>query len=160
MNQLEIKPASLADLAVIQQLARKTISDCYRPYLGDTTVDWFLESGGADEELEVNLGKCDILLENKQPVGLVICIDNLIHLIMVDSRRHRKGLGSSLLSHCEAKLSVAGYKQLRVEIFKNNKQALNFFLKNNWKVIKESQEDMFGFVKITMQKNIIPQHAH
>lgn len=160
MNTLEIKPATKSDLEAMQQLARRTISDCYRPYLGDKTVDWFLESGGADQELELNLDNCDILLKNSSPVGLAICLENLIHLIMVDSTCHRMGFGSSLLAHCEAKMFTAGYEQIMVETFKNNKQALNFFLKNNWQIVKENPEDMFGFVKVVLQKIFIPTPTH
>ncbi|MEZ9395431.1 hypothetical protein AB4393_01045 [Vibrio splendidus] len=46
-----IRKAKASDLASIQELARDTINACYRSFLGDEGVDWFINSSESDKEV-------------------------------------------------------------------------------------------------------------
>lgn len=46
-----IRPATEEDLGTLQALARRTIDACYRGFLGDEAVDWFIGSGASDSHV-------------------------------------------------------------------------------------------------------------
>ncbi|MGW4635274.1 hypothetical protein [Nocardia sp. NPDC004415] len=50
-----IRPATGPDLDALQALARRTIDTCYRGFLGDEAVDWFVGSGASDEHVRGHL---------------------------------------------------------------------------------------------------------
>ena len=154
IDNLEIKIATINDLPQIQQLAKQVMSDCYRSYLGDKMVDWFIESGGIDEELAANLENCSILCNKQEGIGFSLIQQHTIQLIMVATHFQRKGYGSLLLNHCESILSKQKYHTIQVETFRNNTQATSFFKKNGWEIIYESEKDIFGFVRVLLEKQI------
>lgn len=61
MADMLIRKAQTDDLPIIQQIARRTIDQRYRPFLG---VDGFINSGDSDKELEKFLEHCDVLLHD------------------------------------------------------------------------------------------------
>ena len=115
MNNIQIHKASLEDLPIIQEIARNTIDKCYRSFLVNEGVDWFINSGESDKELETNLSNCDVLLQDNSIVAFTIYFDDLIHLMMVDANLQRNGLGSKLLSHSEGQLFNQGNSIIRLE---------------------------------------------
>jgi hypothetical protein len=64
MTDIQIRKAQAADLPAMQEIARRTIDKCYRSFLGDEAVDWYINSGESDKELEKHLDDCDVLLSN------------------------------------------------------------------------------------------------
>ncbi|MFT5726762.1 MAG: GNAT superfamily N-acetyltransferase [Desulforhopalus sp.] len=153
MNSIQIRKATLEDLRIIQEIARETIDKSYRPFLGDNLIDWFLSSGGSDEELENQIDNCDVLILDTSIAAFTIYFDDLIHLIMVDVALHRNGLGSKLLTHSETQLYNHGNSVIHVETFGGNQQAVNFFKKNNWSVVRRDEDKENGFVRIFFEKN-------
>lgn len=153
MSNIEIRKATIEDLRIIQEIARETIDKSYRPFLGDSLVDWFLSSGGSDDELENQLDNCDVLLLDTYIAAFTIYFDDLIHLMMVDVALHRNGLGSKLLAHSETQLYNHGNKVIRVETFEGNQQAIKFFKKNNWPVVRREEDKENGFVRVFFEKH-------
>lgn len=149
---IAIRKAEVADLPRVQEVARRTIDKCYRSFLGDQGVDWFINSGQADREQEQGLSHCDVLLDDGTIVGFSIYFTDLIHLMMVDVRHHRSGLGSRLLSHCEGQLFAGGNKILRLETFDGNIQAINFYNKHGWTPVGEAEDEEHGFVRVFFEK--------
>ena len=47
----------------MQEIARRTIDKCYRSFLGDEGVDWFINSGEADKELQKYINNCDVVIQ-------------------------------------------------------------------------------------------------
>ncbi len=149
---IHIRKAEVEDLPVMQGLARKTIDKCYRSFLGNEGVDWFINSGESDKELQHHLGNCDVLLKDDTIVAFSICFENLIHVMMVDVDLHRSGLGSILLSHSEKKLSKKGHSTIRLETFEGNNQAISFYKKNNWIVTNKQEDKDHGFIRVFFEK--------
>ncbi|QTA86105.1 GNAT family N-acetyltransferase [Desulfonema magnum] len=106
MNTIQIRKAKIADLPKMQETARRTIDKCYRSFLGDDSVDWFINSGESDNELRKYIENCDVLLKDNSIVAFTIYFKDLIHLMMVDVDLHRMGIGSQLLAYSENQLFI------------------------------------------------------
>jgi len=155
MKELKIRKAQKRDLRTIQNIAKNTIDRCYRSFLGDEGVDWFIYSGESNKELETNLDNCDVLLINNSIVAFTIYFKNLIHLMMVDVNFHRIGIGSKLLAHSENQLLRQGKSIIRLETFEGNHQAINFYKKNGWCIINKKKDEKYGFVRVYFEKSLI-----
>lgn len=153
MSNIKIRQANHQDLRVIQEIARGTIDKSYRSFLGDKLVDWFLSSGESDKELEIQLVNCDVLLVDTSIAAFTIYFDDLIHLMMVDVYLHRTGLGSKLLAHTETQLFNSGNTLIRVETFEGNQQAINFYKKNGWSIVRTQEDKENGFVRVFFEKH-------
>jgi GNAT superfamily N-acetyltransferase len=150
MSDIQIRKAEAGDLVDMQEIARRTIDKSYRAFLGDEAVDWFINSGESDKELEGQMEDCDVLLKENKIVA--IYFRDLIHLMMVDVRLHRRGIGSRLLAHCEKRLFAWGNTIIRLETFEGNHQAINFYIKNGWSVVGRQEDKEHGFVRVCFEK--------
>ncbi len=45
MSDINIRKAQTDDLPIMQDIAKRTIDKCYRSFVGDEGVDWFINSG-------------------------------------------------------------------------------------------------------------------
>ena len=152
MSRTRIRKAEPPDLPEMQEIARRTIDRCYRSFLGDEGVDWFISSGESDRELRSQMDPCDVLLKDGEVVAFTIYLDDLIHLMMVDAPLHRSGLGSQLRAHSERKLFTRGHSTIRLETFKGNQQAINFYLKNGWVTVGEEKDKEHNFIRVLFEK--------
>lgn len=129
-----IRPASGEDLDDLQALARRTIDTCYRAFLGDEVVDWFIGSGASDAHVKNHLERgvvhCLISQEGRI-IGFSILDGPTIDLMMVDPDHHRRGLGRLLLQHAEAAL-LAQHSTIRLESFADNAAANSFYEACGW----------------------------
>jgi ribosomal protein S18 acetylase RimI-like enzyme len=148
-----IRKAELNDLPMIQEIARRTIDKCYRPFLGDDGVDWFINGGESDKELEKHIDNCRVLLHDTYIRGFSIFFDDLIHLMMVDVNFHRKGLGKQLLAYSENELFESGNTILRLETFEGNHQAISFYKNNGWNETKRKKDEEFEFIRVYFEKH-------
>jgi len=123
-----------ADLAALQALARRTIDASYRAFLGDEAVDRFITSGASDEHVETQLhrGHLHCMEAGGELVGLLILDGPTIDLMMIDVRRHRRGMGTVLLGHAE-ELLFARYEWARLESFADNEPANAFYAACGWR---------------------------
>ena len=152
MSDIQIRKACADDLPRMQEIARRTIDKCYRAFLGDEGVDWFIDSGESDRELQKHIENCDVLLEENAIVAFAIYFEDLIHLMMVDVGLHRSGLGSRLLSHCESRLFARGHATIRLETFEGNHQAIDFYAKNGWSVTTKQKDKEHDFIRVLFAK--------
>lgn len=148
-----IRRARATDLPLIQSIARRTIDKCYRAFLGDDGVNWFINSGESDRELQKHIDSSDVLIKENMPVAFAIYFDDLIHLMMVDVDLHREGFGSQLLAHCEQQLFHRGHVTIRLETFEGNQQAINFYKRNDWIVTGKQEDESYGFVRVYFEKD-------
>lgn len=150
---MEFRIATESDLASIQTLARDTIDKCYRSFLGDESVDGYLSSGESDKEVTNNLSNCLVAIERDSLVGYCVLKEAFIHILMVSPNVQRKGLGSTFLAYIESTLASSGHTLLKLETFKSNTQAINFYLKNGWQIVNEETDAEFGFVRVYLEKH-------
>jgi GNAT superfamily N-acetyltransferase len=151
-SEVLIRRMSATDTDPLIELTRRTIDKCYRPFLGDVTVDAFVGSGAADHYVQENVERCWVIVLDGQPAGYAVCQDNLIDLMMVDERLHRRGLGTALLHHVEA-LLFASVGQLTLESFEVNDNANTFYRKNGWLEHRRYFDDAAGVSKIVFCKS-------
>jgi GNAT superfamily N-acetyltransferase len=154
MNDILIRKAQSNDLPIMQEIARRTIDKCYRSFLGDEGVDWFINSGEADKELQKYINNCDVVIQENIIVAFSIYFEDLIHLMMVDVVLHRTGIGSKLLAHSEHQLIACGYITIRLETFEGNHQAINFYLKNGWSITMKQEDKEHGFIRVFFEKKV------
>ncbi|MEV7116188.1 GNAT family N-acetyltransferase [Streptomyces anulatus] len=128
-----IRPATTEDLSDLQALARRTIDTCYRGFLGDEAVEWFIGSGASDEHVRSHLerGGVHCLSRNGRIIGLSILDGPTVDLMMVDPDHHRRGWGRFLLRHAEEAL-LARYSTIRLETFPDNARATSFYEACGW----------------------------
>ena len=132
-NPTLFREATRGDAAALALIAQRTIATCYRQFLGVKKVVEFLECGVFSEYVVENLEKnyCPILLLDRLPVGFAVCLENIIDLIIIDYRYHRRGFGTQLLAHCESELFGA-YPAIALRCFARNEHANRFFRKHGW----------------------------
>ncbi|NLU70506.1 GNAT family N-acetyltransferase [Streptomyces sp. HNM0574] len=152
-SQPVVRPAHAGDLAALQELARRTIDACYRPFLGDENVDGFIGSGASDEHLAHHLGQGHVhcLEADGAVAGLTVLDGPTVDLVMTDVRHHRRGLGTVLLARAE-ELLFARYEEIRLDSFTGNTAAFAFYEARGWRVSGYTEPDgglpaRAGFVK-------------
>lgn len=147
-----IRPAVGEDLGDLQALARRTIDTCYRGFLGDEAVEWFIGSGASDAHVKTHLeqGGVHCLTRDGRIIGFSILDGSTVDLMMVDPDHHRQGLGRLLLRHAEETL-LARYSSIRLETFPNNTRAMSFYEACGW-VLGDRLEGE-GPVKVVYTKN-------
>lgn len=128
-----VRPATGEDLGALQNLARRTIDTCYRGFLGDEAVDWYIGSGAPDAHVKSHLdrGGVHCLIEDSQIIGLSILDGATVDLMMVDPDHHRRGMGRLLLRHAEETL-LAQHSTIRLETFPDNVRATSFYAACGW----------------------------
>nr|WP_259649796.1 GNAT family N-acetyltransferase [Shewanella sp. c952] len=149
-----VRQAKHADLTTLQTLAKGTINKCYRSFLGDEGVDWFINGGGSDREIIEHLANIVVLEVDGVIAGYCAAEEGFIQIQMISPLLQGTGLGSYLLAKIEAMQFTEGYEHLRLETFKGNQQALNFYQKHGWSISNEEQDESFGFSKVSMRKII------
>lgn len=130
---IEIRKARLSDIDDVQAVGRNTILSCFPSVLGEEQVRNFVECGLSGKEITDHADNLHVLLKDGRIVGFSTLLDDLIHLMMVDVRLHRRGYGSRLLAWCEDHMLSAGYSIARLETFIENEQVIRFDRKNGWR---------------------------
>lgn len=140
-----------SDLDIIQTIAKKTVDQSYRYFLGDQTVDNYLSSGRLDQYLSNSIDETWVLSIDHTIVGFAICIHNVIDFMMIDVNYHRQGLGTKLLQHCES-LLFKKHQTIALESFENNTKATKFYQTNNWAITEKYRDPKANAIKIIFRK--------
>lgn len=154
MSTIQVRKALSDDLPIIQEIARRTISGSYRSFLGDESVDGYIDSAESDRDLAKGLDNCDVLLLDDVIIAFTIYFDDLIDLMMVDIALHRTGIGTRLLAHTETQLFARDNAVIRLETFAGNQQAINFYVRNGWSVTGEQEDKEYGFARVFFEKQV------
>jgi ribosomal protein S18 acetylase RimI-like enzyme len=149
---IQIRRATKEDLPQIQDIACRTVDKCYRLFLGNEGVDWYLSSGECNREVERHLDHCVVATENDKIAGFSMFFGNILHWILVDAANHRKGIGSRLLSYTEKKLFAAGNDVIQLEAIEGNATALAFYIKNGWRVVRKQKDKAYDFMRNVLEK--------
>ncbi|MGW2207632.1 N-acetyltransferase family protein [Streptomyces sp. NPDC001774] len=153
-----LRPALEEDLAVLQELARRTIDARYRSFLGDEGVDWFINSGASDDHLKSHFlkGHLFCLEASGELVGLLAIHGATIDLLMIAVDRQGQGLGRSLLSQAEQFL-FATHEEIRLETFAGNRTAVAFYEACGWSMSGKIESN--GPAKIEFRRHRIARSS-
>jgi len=149
---IQIRKAKPEDLPALQDIARRTIDQCYRSFLGNEGVDWYIGSGECDREIERHIGHCVVATQKDKIAGFSMFFDNILHFILVDVQHHRKGIGSELISYAEKSLFTAGHDIIQLETIDGNQNALDFYLKNGWTIVSKQKDKTYDFMRNILEK--------
>lgn len=149
--ELKLRKAQENEVTFLQNFAKNIINKNYRTFLGDDAVDYFIESGASDEYMLENINDTIVALLQDQIVGICICKENLIDLIMVHSEMHRQGIGSDFMNRISEEL-LKTYDKIYLESFENNLKANSFYYKNGWNKDKIIFDEEVGANKIYYSK--------
>lgn len=151
--EIEIRCCCEGDVAVLQDISRRTIRADYVSFLGETAVEGFVGSGAADDYVAGCVDGCWVIVVDGQVAGYCVCKGDLIDLMMIGHEYHRRGLGSRLLEHCEGML-FESYDEIRLESFEGNVKANGFYEKNGWVGGRVYFDDEAGVNKIEFGKSV------
>lgn len=86
--------------------------------------------------------------ENCQILGFIGIIDNYIAGVFIDKHYRCKKIGHQLISFIKE-----SYRNLSLSVYQKNQRAVNFYLKENFKVIKEKLDLENNEVELIMEYN-------
>lgn len=92
-----------------------------------------------------------VILEDGRPAGFIGLLDQFIGGLFIDPQIHGKGLGRQLLDH-----SLQLKKSLELEVYALNKQAHDFYLRNQFIETARQPTDAEGlpFAVIHMRRDL------
>jgi hypothetical protein len=73
MSDIHIRKAQADDLSKMQKIARRTIDESFRSFLGDKGVDWFINNSESDSELQKYIENCNVFLKANAITGWKKC---------------------------------------------------------------------------------------
>lgn len=150
--EIQIRPATDADVGPLVTLSRRTIAENYAAFLGHEAVRSYIDSGAVDDYVAESVGLCHVLIGDGRVLGLTVTRGNLIDLMMIDTLHHRRGLGTRLLQYVEERL-FNQYETLVLESFQDNAQANAFYQKNGWAAVRTFNDESSGVEKIEFRKD-------
>lgn len=74
--------------------------------------------------------------------------------MLLVSRNHRNiGLASGLVESCIYFLRKQGFKSLRLEVYRSNSNAINFYSNFGFKKVNENERDASIFMELNLEQN-------
>ena len=83
--------------------------------------------------------ECYVYLVENKICGYIAINDGYIEHLYVVADMQKRGIGKQLVEFCKN-----NYKELSLHVFKKNKKAVDFYLKQDFSIIKEELEDETG----------------
>lgn len=146
-----IYPLQINDLQVVKTLAHQIWPVCYAKILDKDQIDYMLQKFYSIQNLEnlyQNKHNFVVLYQEEQPVGFASYEHNSensnktkLHKLYVDTNLHKKGLGQKLMNYVIMQTAVQGDTTVYLNVNRNN-DALNFYEKNNFKIVKTEDIDI------------------
>lgn len=154
MKMIEIREATKEDVSLIKLLAEEIFPVTFRSILSDDQIEYMMdmmyESSSIIKQME-NGHHFAIIVDNmnRAAVGYTSYQLNYdmtnrtkIHKLYIKENYHRKGIGEKVLKFVMGVSSKFGNESLFLNVNKYNKQAINFYYKNNFKLIKKENIDI------------------
>lgn len=141
---IEITPATINDIEVIQNIARPTWGIAYQEILSDEQMQYMIDMMYSTESLKnqmENEGHVFLLAcENETPIGFVsfqLGEEKVkLHKLYVLPQQQGKKIGEKLIKEVERKTSEAGRKSVLLNVNRYNK-ALHFYKREGFNIIEE-----------------------
>jgi GNAT superfamily N-acetyltransferase len=151
LDSIRIRPITPADIPALTRFMRDTTMASFAPFLGEEAVSTYLDSGNADRYLEARIDSGWALFDRDVLAGLALTEDMQIGQLMIDHRRHRRGLGTRLLAHVEQQL-FATHALLELQSFEANTVANAFYRAQGWQEAERRLDAETGIPMIVFRK--------
>lgn len=138
-----VRKAATSDEETILEIARRVTDKFARKYLGDEAVDWYLNSGSCDKDMREGMKNMVVLLQDEKVIGMMIWLDNLMHLLMIDLPYLGTGAAQYFCNHIIPE-KLEYYKEIKLECFDKNDRANAFYCKTGWKEYDRIKDEMTG----------------
>lgn len=138
-TEVTIRPATTADVAGIQRVARRAWRETYDGILSDDTVEAMLDTGYSVDVLEHMLDSDSralfVALDGGEVVGYASSGESDVPLegeasIYLDPDWWGRGLGEALLAHIEADLADREVRRIREHVLAANDVGNAFYAKH------------------------------
>jgi len=161
---LTIRPATVEDIPIIQDIVRETWPVTYTSIIGKDQVDYMIQQFYSDSSLNHQMedNHCFFLaLKQYVPVGFASfspVSDSIYKLqkLYVLSGEQKTGAGKALLQTVEEATKSIGAAKLQLNVNRKN-MAKSFYEKNGFVIIKETDIDIgngYFMNDYIMQKNL------
>ncbi len=136
----EIRPVTTDQITIIARLAKEIWYAHYPGIISHAQIAYMLEQGYSKEALMADLDRgveMNILWYGDEPVGFSAFeqVDGdqvKLHKCYLAQSFHGRGLGSTLIRHCEAWARENGAKTLRLNVNKQNQEAIAAYRRNGF----------------------------
>lgn len=150
---IEIKPAEIPDLPVIQKLAFDIWPSAYLEILGRRQLDYMLEKiyslASLEHQYKILKHQFILVAENEIPVGFASFSPHKnstvfhLHKIYVLPQQQGKNIGKQILDYVIQQIKKSSATALQLNVNRHNK-ALHFYEKQGFKTIREEDIDIGG----------------
>lgn len=141
------KKATPNDAPTLKEISTRVICTSYTSFLGAEMVNEFITSGLADKEIDDGIQACTLMFDDVTLIGFAITSRDLLHLLMVDVPYQNRGYGRMLLLETENRLFET-YDEIHLQTFEENGGAVDFYLRNGWRVT--GSEVVPGMAKVML----------
>jgi len=148
-----IRSARPDDAETLIALSKRTIRTRYPSFLGEDAVRQYIDSGAVEDYFQQNLARCSVVDEDGEIAGVGAYKAFSVDLMIIDTNRIGRGLGTRLLEHLEA-LLFGKSAELTLESFALNERANTFYLSRGWSEIDRYDEPEYGIPIILMGKRL------
>ncbi|MGN6194242.1 MAG: GNAT family N-acetyltransferase [Ginsengibacter sp.] len=148
---IEIKPAEINDLPVVQKLAYEIWPSAYLEILGRKQLDYMLEKiyslSSLQHQFSVLKHQFVLAFDNLVPVGFASFSahknSSVFHLnkIYVLPGLQGKNIGKQILHYVISEIKKSGATALQLNVNRHNR-ALHFYEKQGFKIIREEDIDI------------------
>lgn len=148
---IEINPATITDLPIIQQLAFDIWPSAYLKILGREQLDYMLEKfyslSSLQQQLTVLNHRFILAVENEIPIGFASFSahkdSSVFHLnkIYVLPNQQGKNIGKKMLDYIISEIINLGAKSLQLNVNRHNK-AFRFYEKQGFSIIASEDIDI------------------
>lgn len=146
---LNIRNASVNDVALIRELALNVWPQTYATIISKEQIDYMLEMMYSEDSLKEQLIEGCIFIiveEGKVPVGFASYEEIKpaifkLHKIYILADQQGKGTGKYVIDHIISHIRLQGAKTLQLQVNRNNNAKL-FYEKLGFKIIKKADFDI------------------
>ena len=132
-------------------MQKASLPDTYEPFLGRAPVDEFIAAGNVERYFEEHWPNVTVATVDRRIVGVVVLRGVLVDLAWVDPAFRSQGIGSVLMAEAERR---AGGGELRLEVWKVNKRAVEFYDRLGYAATGEITDPATGLAKLVMRKAV------
>lgn len=144
---MKVRRAGLDDIVIIQQLAHKTWPEAYSHIIAPQQIAYMLEQlyslPALEHQIQNQLHRFFLLLRDDGPMGFASFSVNTstktakLHKLYVLPKQQQQGAGRFLLTHIYKEVTHSGAGILELNVNRYNKNALQFYTKQGFTIIKE-----------------------